>query len=124
MYRAQVSPNPHSVLDLIELTIVVNLSRTDRMWGPVFDVHNHQYYINICTQEHRNNTCYDGDHQAILTYACQVTNAGYGEDIGDVVGFQTYHGMRSVARTHTHLSTTDMYLNSACALQMIPSEEL
>jgi len=64
------------------------MARTDdEMYGPVYDVKNQIYYLNVCNREHNNHTCIDAQDQPIDTFACQVTTLGYGVDLGDVFGF-------------------------------------
>ena len=50
---------------------------------------NHRYYLNVCTREHTNTSCTDGDGNPIRTFACQQSFAwGYSIDIGDTIGFE------------------------------------
>jgi len=64
------------------------LSRSDHMYGPIFDKDKgHAFYLNMCSKEHTNHTCYDKEGHAIPSYACQVLPAGYSVDAGDMIAF-------------------------------------
>lgn len=63
------------------------LKSTKEMYGPVYDPRGHQYFLNICSKEHTNHSCFDRDGRPIPSYACQITNNGYGVDLGHVISF-------------------------------------
>mmetsp|Transcript_20113 Transcript_20113/g.77009 ORF Transcript_20113/g.77009 Transcript_20113/m.77009 type:complete len:1776 (+) Transcript_20113:103-5430(+) len=64
------------------------MARTDgEMYGPVTDLDNNDYYLNACTDQHNNRTCFSGHGTPIDTYACQVAENGVGEDLGNVFGY-------------------------------------
>ncbi|KAJ4455179.1 hypothetical protein PAPYR_9911 [Paratrimastix pyriformis] len=55
------------------------------MYGPIFDPRGHSYYLNLCSKQHANNTCFDKQGHAIPSYACQVLPEGYSVDAGDMI---------------------------------------
>jgi len=79
-YTARVSTGNYTY-DLLPLRHI------DEMYGPIFDSRNMEYYINVCSRQHHNHTCFDGAGNAIESYACQITTLGYGVDLGRVIGF-------------------------------------
>lgn len=73
------------------------------MYGPVYDNARMEYYINICSKEHHNHTCFTPSGLAIPSFACQITTQvthlwttlklqGWGVDIGKVIGFYELNG--------------------------------
>jgi hypothetical protein len=58
------------------------------MYGPIYDTrNNHAYFLNVCTKQHSNHSCFDREGRPIPSFACQITSSGYGVDLGHVIGF-------------------------------------
>ena len=48
----------------------------------------HAYFINLCSTEHKNATCFDAAGNSIPTFACQqVSGWGFAADLGHVIGY-------------------------------------
>eukprot|EP01105_Mastigella_eilhardi_P023797 TRINITY_DN6058_c0_g1_i1.p1 TRINITY_DN6058_c0_g1~~TRINITY_DN6058_c0_g1_i1.p1 ORF type:complete len:1614 (-),score=341.66 TRINITY_DN6058_c0_g1_i1:49-4845(-) len=68
------------------------LKRTTDMYGPVYDEQRMTYYLNVCSLQHNNYSCFDANGKPIASYACQNTKnckdgACTGMSLGDVIGF-------------------------------------
>ena len=76
-------PSPGILYDLSPL------ETQDDMYGPVWDVKNHAFYLNPCKRQHQNRTCYDSNGTAILSHACQELppSLGYAMDLGHTMGY-------------------------------------
>jgi len=82
-FQPDIDNEPNLVYDLSAL-------QKDDMYGPIYDyAHNDEqvYFLNMCSKQHRNHSCLDGEGQPIPSYACQITNHGYGVDLGHLIGF-------------------------------------
>lgn len=77
---------PNVVYDLTPL------KKTNEMWGPIYDLNGQTYYLNVCNKYHSNKTCYDSNGAPIVSFACQVTSAGLGKDLGHVMGYYPLNG--------------------------------
>jgi len=65
-----------------------NLYNPDMMNYAGTDEGGHQYFLNLCSKEHLNTTCFDDHGGAMSTFGCQeVSGRGYAVDIGSVIGF-------------------------------------
>lgn len=83
------------------------MAREDgEMYGPIFDEENNEYYLNACTMEHNDHTCFNGHGQPIETFACQVSETGVGQDLGDIFGYvplpEEYGNTPGVTLHYTH----------------------
>jgi len=78
----QFSPRPGLTFDLLPLK-----ANSGDMYGPVWDIKNHAFYLNPCQREHENRTCFDENGLPILSHACQTLPMGYSMDLGSIMGF-------------------------------------
>jgi len=73
--------------------VVFNLSSlqtVDDMYGPIWDIKNHAFYLNPCRTEHSNRTCYDRAGNPLSTHACQEVPMGYSMDLGNIMGYMPF----------------------------------
>jgi len=72
--------------------VVYNLSalQSDEMYGPIWDVKGHAFYLNPCQKQHSNRSCFDVYGKPIQTHACQAIPLGYSMDLGHVVGYYPF----------------------------------
>eukprot|EP01130_Rhizamoeba_saxonica_P014248 TRINITY_DN6209_c0_g1_i1.p1 TRINITY_DN6209_c0_g1~~TRINITY_DN6209_c0_g1_i1.p1 ORF type:complete len:1761 (-),score=372.85 TRINITY_DN6209_c0_g1_i1:32-5032(-) len=76
--------NGHTTYDLNPL------SRTDEMWGPIFEATQY-YYANPCSKKHSNHSCYTEEGEPMKTYVCEhVTDWGHATDLGHIMGYYPY----------------------------------
>ena len=63
--------------------------QSDEMYGPIWDVKNHGFYLNPCQVKHNNHSCYDVNGDILPTHACQQLppSLGYAMDLGHIMGF-------------------------------------
>ena len=63
------------------------LARSDNeMYGPIWDTSDNKYYLNMCTRQHNNHTCFSAHNEPLEVFACQVTGPGIGQDLGNTFG--------------------------------------
>ena len=99
---------------LFDLTPMIR--NDDQMYGPVYDSNSNAYYLNMCTQSHNNNTCFDYRHNPIDTYACQVDRLNYGFDLGSLFGITTLRSVYtgpSVEGVTIHLTNGSNCINTS-----------
>ena len=76
------------------------------MYGPIVDpMSRRNYYINVCTREHTNFTCFDDDNRAISTQSCMADGWGFGLDVGRVTNFYPHP-------TNPDMGVTIVYTNA------------
>lgn len=80
--NCQYSPRPGLTFDLMPLQ-----ATGGDMYGPIWDIKNHAFFLNPCQREHENRSCYDEHGNAILSHACQALPMGYSMDLGSIMGF-------------------------------------
>jgi hypothetical protein len=81
------------------------------MYGPVVDsASRRNYYLNVCSRDHTNQTCFDEDNYALSTQACLTDAWGYGLDIGRVTNFYPHP-------TNPEMGLTLVYRNSTADTQ-------
>jgi len=96
----------------------------DRMYGPIIDTErdNLAYYINICSMEHSNTSCFDPETgEGMFTYACEVVSGsdiGKAMNLGDTVGYYEY-------RNGTDFGVTIEYTHGTpgCSTDQLPAVE-
>ena len=64
------------------------LKSTSKMYGPVWDVLGHGFYLNPCRRDHENQPCFDSSGAPIYSHGCQVTPEGFPDyDLGKIMGY-------------------------------------
>jgi len=87
------SPRQDLVYDLSPLIE----NRTD-LYGPIWDVTNHSFFLNPCRRDHPNRSCIGQDGNPMLTHACQfMPGTGYSYDLGNVMGFMPFENQSAAA---------------------------
>jgi hypothetical protein len=81
------------------------------MYGPVVDpLSRRNFYLNICTREHTNVTCFNDDNLALSTQSCLTDAWGFGLDLGRVTNFYPHP-------SNPEMGVTIVYANSTADVQ-------